>query len=149
MKNSKILTIIAAVLALIGIALFVRVSMAGDDAEALDSAISTLVSYTTFLLYAAAIVTIVLSLWNLIRNPENLKKALTGLVALGVLFAISYFVLADANPVLDANGAILEGGEAGSSTNKLVGAGIWFSVLLGAIGGFGFVVDLLKGLVKS
>ena len=150
MKNGKILTIIAAVIALIGIALFVRVSMIdADDAKALDGAISPLVSYTYYLLIIVTVVTVVLSLWNLIKNPDNLKKALLGVVTLGVLFAVSYFVLADANAVVDAQGAVLEGGEANGATNKLVGAGIWFSVILGAIGGFGFIVDLLKGFVKS
>jgi len=45
--------------------------------------------------------------------------------------------------------SLLPGGEEGSSTNRFVGTGIWFSVILGFIGLGFFVYDLGKGLIKS
>jgi hypothetical protein len=86
---------------------------------------------------------------SLIRNPENLKKTLGGLAVLAVLLVIAYF-LSDSNAVYDANGiAVLQGGEEGSSVNQWVGTGIWYSTILLIISGAFFIVDLLKGLVKS
>lgn len=148
-KFSKILTIIIAVLSVVGIILFVVVSSADDtDPKAVDAAVSPLVSFSTYLFYAAVIITIVLSLWSMIKNPENLKKTLLGLAVLGVLLVVSFF-LGDSNAVVDAQGAVIEGGEAGASSNQWVGTLIWYSTILVLIGGVFFVYDLLKGLVKS
>jgi hypothetical protein len=154
MKSNKILSIIITVVAVIGIILFVRVGM--EDAEVIkdnvdvqNGLVSPLISYSTWLFYAAVVITILLSLWSMIRNPENLKKTLGGLAVLAVLLFIAYF-LSDSAVVYDANNInILEGGEEGSSTNKWVGAGIWYSTILLIIAGAFFIVDLLKGLVKS
>jgi magnesium-transporting ATPase (P-type) len=153
MKSNKILSIIIAVVALIGAFLFIRIFM--EDAEAIETnvdlqnkVISPIIYYSTFLLIATIAITIALSLWSLIRNPENLKKTLMGLAALGVLLIISSF-LSDSEAVINAAGGISEGGEAGSSINKWVGTGIWYSIILGAIASFFFVYDLVKGLIKS
>ena len=153
MKSNKLLNIAIAVISVIGIILFIRV--AAEDAEALaasvdlqNSLVSPLVYFSTYLLYASVIIAIVLSMISLVRNPDNLKKTLMGLAVLGVIFLISYFT-ADSAAVLDTQGAVLEGGEEGSTTNQLVGTGIWYSVFLGAIASVFFVWDLVKGLVKS
>ena len=153
MKSNKLLNIAIAVISVIGIILFIRV--AAEDAEALgasvdlqNSLVSPLVYFSTYLLYASVIIAIVLSMISLVRNPDNLKKTLMGLAVLGVIFLISYFT-ADSAAVLDTQGAVLEGGEEGSTTNQLVGTGIWYSVFLGAIASIFFVWDLVKGLVKS
>lgn len=153
MKSNKILSIIIAAVALVGAFLFIRIFM--EDAEAIETdvdlqnkVISPIIYYSTFLLYAAVGITLVLSLWSLVRNPENLKKTLMGLAVLGVLLAISYF-LSDSEAVINAAGKIEAGGEAGSSTNKWVGTGIWYSLILGGIASLFFVYDLVKGLIKS
>ncbi|MFK8060713.1 MAG: hypothetical protein AB8B78_11550 [Polaribacter sp.] len=153
MKSNKILSIIIAVVALVGAFLFIKIFM--EDAEAIETdvdlqnkVISPIIYYSTFLLIAAVIITLALSLWSLIRNPENLKKTLTGLAVLGVLLVLSYFI-SDSDVVINAAGGISEGGEAGSSTNKWVGTGIWYSVILGGIASLFFVYDLVKGLIKS
>ena len=153
MKSNKILNIIIAAIAIIGAILFIRVFM--EDAEVLkkdvdiqNSVISPLINFSTVLLYAAVIITIGLSLWTIIKNPENLKKMLMSLVALVVLLIIAYFI-ADSDVVYDAAGKIQPGGEEGSSINKWVGTGIWYSVILGGIATFFFIVDLGKGLIKS
>jgi len=154
MKSNKILNILITLIAVVGGILFIRIFM--EDAEALktdvdlgNSVISPLIYYSTWLFYATVIVTIVLSLWSIFRNPENLKKTLAGLGVLAVLLVVAYF-LSDTAAVYDANGLkVLEGGEEGSNTNKWVGTGIWYSVILGGIASLFFVWDLLKGLVKS
>lgn len=154
MKSNKILNILITLIAVVGGILFIRIFM--KDAEALktdvdlgNSVISPLIYYSTWLFYATVIVAIVLSLWSMFRNPENLKKTLASLGVLAVLLVVAYF-LSDTAAVYDANGLkVLEGGEEGSSTNKWVGTGIWYSVILGGIASLFFVWDLLKGLVKS
>ena len=152
-KFSKIITYIVTAIAVVGIILLVRVLMAGEDAVENDvavqnSVVSPLVSFSQYLLYGVVIVTLVLSLVGLFKNPENLKKTLLGLAALGVLFVVAYF-MADSDVVIDNANNILEGGEAGSSINQFTGAGIWFSIILGGIGLFFFVYDLVKGLIKA
>ncbi|TXD54169.1 MULTISPECIES: hypothetical protein [unclassified Polaribacter] len=153
MKSNKILNILIAVIALIGGFLFIRIFM--EDTEALvtdvelqNSVVSPLISFSTWLFIIAVIVTIALSLWSLIRNPENLKKTLGGIAVLAVLLFIAYF-LSDSDVVYNAAGKVEVGGEEGSSVNRWVGAGIWYSIILGGIAGIFFVIDLLKGLVKS
>ncbi|MDD7915071.1 hypothetical protein [Polaribacter ponticola] len=153
MKSNKILNIIIAVIAIVGAILFVRVGM--EDAEVIksnvdvqNSVVSPLISFSFYLFLAAVVIAVVLSLWTIIKNPENLKKMLMSLVALGVLLVVAYF-MADSNVVYDAAGKIQPGGEAGSTVNKWVGTGIWYSVILGAVAAFFFVLDLGKGLIKS
>ncbi|MDG2074307.1 MAG: hypothetical protein P8J28_07010 [Polaribacter sp.] len=89
-----------------------------------------------------------MSALTLIKNPESLKKTALGIVALGVILTLAYFT-GDSLPVADPQGKILEGGEAGSSVNQWVSTGIWYSMFLGIIAGAFFVIDLLKGLIKS
>ncbi len=154
MKSNKILNILIAAIAIIGGILFIRIFM--EDAEVIEtdanvanSVVSPLIYYSTYLFYAAVIITIGLSLFSLVRNPENLKKTLGGLAVLAVLLFIAFF-LSDSAVVYDANHInILPGGEEGSSVNKWVGTGIWYSTILLVIAGAFFIVDLLKGLVKS
>merc|ERR1712110_351792 len=113
-----------------------------------NTVVSPIISYSFWLFIATVVTAIVLSLWSLIRNPENLKKTLGGLAVLAVILVVAYF-LSDNAAVYDANGiGVLEGGEEGSATNKWVGTGIWYSTILLVIAGAFFIVDLLKGLVK-
>ena len=153
MKGSKILSIAIAVIAVIGGFLFIRVAMEDaevikTDVEVANNVVSPLINFSTGLFFAAVIITIVLSLIGLFRNPQNLKKTLGGLGIMVILLAIAYF-LSDSNVVYDASGKIQPGGEAGSSVNHWVGAGIWYSIILGGIASLFFVYDLMKGLVKS
>jgi amino acid permease len=152
MKSNKILNIIIAAIAIIGASLFVRIFMSDADLEtnvdAQNSVISPLIYYSTILFYAAVVIAVGLSLWTIVKNPENLKKMLMSLAALGVLLLIAYFI-ADDNVVYDAAGKIQPGGEAGSSVNRWVGTGIWYSVILGGLASLFFVYDLGKGLIKS
>ena len=65
-----------------------------------------------------------------------------------VLLIVSY-IIGDSEPVLNAQGKVLQGGELGAASNQWVGSLIWYSTILVIIGGAFFVVDLVKGLVKS
>ena len=152
-KISKIITYVITLLALIGIILLVRVLMAGEEAvennvDVANKVVSPLVYFSQYLLYFAIGITLVLSLGGLFKNPESLKKTLLGLGVLGLLFVVAYS-LSDSNIVLDNADIVLPGGEEGSSINRLVGTGIWYSVILGLIGLGFFVYDLVKGLIKS
>lgn len=151
-KIGKFLPLLVAVIAVIGAILFARVIMESEEAIKTDEAIQAsvvdpLVSFSTFLLYIAVGVTVVLSLWSLIKNPAALKKTFLGLVVLGVLLLVSYFTASDA-AVYDAQGIMLKEGQAGA-TSKWVGTGITYSLILGGIGLVFFILDMLKGLVKS
>ncbi len=154
MKNNKILNILIAVIAVIGGFLFIRIFMVEDaeafktDVDLQNGVISPIIYFSTFLFIAAVVIALVLSLWSMIRNPENLKKTLLGIAVLAVVLVGAYF-MADDNAVLDTTGAVLEGGEAGTATNKWVGTGIYYSIALGLVASAFFVYDLLKGLVKS
>ena len=147
-KFSKILTIIVAVISVTGIALFINVSITDDVPQSISGAVGPLIGFSLYLFYAAVLITLVLSIRGLVKNPENLKKTLIGLAAMGVLLVIAY-ILGDSEAVLDAQGNVLKGGELGSSSNQWVGSLIWYSSILVLIGGIFFVYDLAKGLVKN
>lgn len=147
-KFSKILMLLVALISVIGLALFINVFVSEEGTASLSKAVSILVVFSTYLLYAVVAVTIVLSILTLIKNPDNLKKTLLGVGALAVLLVISY-VLGDSNAVLDAQGGVIEGGEEGAAGNQWVGSLIWLSTILVVIGSIFFVYDLIKGLVKS
>jgi hypothetical protein len=155
MKSNKILNILIAVIAVIGGFLFIRIFTVDDseafktDVDLQNGIISPIIYFSTFLFYAAVVIAIGLSLLSLIRNPENLKKTLLGLAVLAVVLFIAYF-LADSAAVLDTTGKVITpGGEEGSSVNKWVGTGIYYSIILFLVAGLFFVYDLLKGLIKS
>ena len=93
---AKYLSIFVAVIALIGAILFIRVFMADIDALENDpdvqkSVVNPIVWFSAALLYTAIIITVGLSLWSMIKNPNNLKKIGLGLGLLTVVLVISYF----------------------------------------------------------
>jgi len=142
MDKSKILTIVTAVIGILGIILFIPVLMA-DDSSALDGAVGSFVNYAYYLLIITAIITIVLSILNLIKHPQALKKSLLGIVVMLVLLAIAYFT-ASGDAVTDGFGKVLEGGEAGN-VSQWVSALINFTGILGFLG----IVAIVLGFFKS
>jgi len=145
-KKSKILTIITAVIGVIGAFLFIRVLMAGDDTEAIDSSVNTIVRFSEILLIVTTVIAVGLSLFSMLKNPKALKKALIGVAALAILFGISYAMASDA-AVTNQFGDIVTNGEAGS-TSKMISTLITFTGILGALAivtiGFGFVKSVIK-----
>lgn len=146
-KLSKILTIVAVIISLIGVFFLVRIIMVGDDAiksGGEQGIVSGFYSFALFILVAVTLVTLVLSLINLFRNPQSLKRSLIGLAILGVLLMITYF-MADGSAVLDPfTNKVIKDGEAGS-ISKWVSALINFTGLLGLAG----IVAILLGVVRS
>ncbi len=147
-KLSKILSIVTGLIGLIAIFFLIRIIMEGDDAvkESADiqnSLVSPYITFATIILYITAIIAIVFSVINLIKHPQLLKKTLMSVIILGILLAIAY-VIADDGATLNASGIVLEDGEAGA-TSKWVSTGIWYSLILGALG----ILAIFSGFVKS
>ena len=145
--NSKILKIIVAILSLVGIGLFLRVSsINSEDKAAIAEAVSPLVTYSLVLLGLAAASAVIASVLGIFKNPAALKKTLLGVVALAVALLISYILSSD-EQVVDANKDVIA--IAGSQVSKYTSTGIWVSLILLVVGGVFFVIDLVKGLIKS
>jgi hypothetical protein len=150
-KLQKILTIVTGVIGLIGFFYFVRIVMVGDesienDPELQGSILSPFITFSTTLLIAISVLTVLFSLVNLFKNPKALKRSLLGVAVLAVFLAIAYFMASDA-AVSDSLGKVLKGGEAGS-VSKWVSTLINYSFILGAIGLVFFLLDFFKSLVK-
>lgn len=145
--NSKILKVLVAIIFVLGIVGFIMVGRAEKDTPEMASAVSFMVDIAFFLLIITVVVAIALSLFSLIKNPAALKKTFLGLAVLGVLLAVAYF-MSSGDAVYDAQGVILKDGQAGA-VSKWVGTGVTYSLILGGIGTIFFVIDLVKGLVKS
>lgn len=155
-KLSKILTGVAAVIALIGFYFFIMIVVNGEDAiksdpEVQASTVSPYITFSVVILILTIAAAVIFSVVNLVKNPESLKKTLLSLVILGAIFAVSYMFAKDTS-LVDAVGnkdwqVSISNGEAGG-ISKWVGTGITYSIALGAIGLALFVVDIVKGLIK-
>lgn len=143
-KLTKILTIVILVIAVIGIVLYAGVLTADEGSVAGN--VGPMVEFSAWLLYLSGAITVVFAIVNMFKSPEDLKKIGINLACLAVVYVIAY-VMADDGAVLDVQGQILEGGEAGS-TSKLVSTIINYSMLLGVIAlavvGFGGVKTAIK-----
>lgn len=151
-KISKILSIVTGVISLIGVFFLIRIIMVGDDSikESVDvqnSIISPYITFAKVILYLTAIIAIVFSLWNLIKNPKLLKKTLLSLVVLGILLAIAYST-ADDSATLNASGLVVKDGEAGS-TSKWASTGITYALVLGGLGILAIFAGFVKSLVRK
>ncbi len=149
---SKILSLVAGLIGLIAIYFLARIIMEGDDAvkeslELQNSLVSPFVSFARIILIITAVIAIVFSLWNLIRQPKLLKKSLISLAVMAVLLIIAYGLASDA-AVTNASGNIIKDGEAGP-VSKWVSTGIIYSFILGGIGLAFFLWDFIKGLVTK
>ncbi|MEN8123838.1 MAG: hypothetical protein ABFR32_01825 [Bacteroidota bacterium] len=154
-KLSKILSLVAGAIGIIAVFFLVRIIMVGDEAfDAINpdaaslqgSIISPYISFALALLYITAGFAVIFSIWNLIRHPKLLKKALLSVGVLAVLLLIAYF-LAPGNAVTDATGTkiLVEQG----TVSKWSSTGIWYAVILGGIGLAFFLVDFVRGIVKN
>jgi len=149
---SKILSIVAGIIGVVAIFFLARIIMEGDEPvksslELQNSIVSPFIQFAKIVLIITAILAIGFSLWNLIRQPKMLKKALISVAALGLVLVISY-VMADDAAVYDVSGNVLKDGEAGS-TSKWVSTGIIYSLFLGGIGLVFFLWDFVKSLVSK
>jgi len=151
-KLSKILTLVAGLIGLIGFFFFIRIMMEGDEAIKVDAdlqngILSPFIYFAVILLLATAVIAVVFSILNLVKHPQVLKRTVVGIGVLVVILIIAYAVSSDA-AVLDVSGRVLEDGEAGA-VSKWVSTLINFSFILGTIGLLFFLVDFVKSLVKN
>lgn len=143
---NRLLTLLVAIIAVIGFGLFINVMMTDvENAEAISDASSPIVTFSIVILIATIVVAALASILGVAKNPKALKNTLIGIVALGVIILVSSLV-SDSSQVLDANGNIIAAAE--SSVSKLTSTGIWSSLILLVVGGAFFVFDLFKGLIK-
>ena len=161
MDKSKILTIVVALISLIGVFFLVRIIMAGDvaienSADLQSSIVDPLIIFSRILLIATAIIAVLFSILNLIKHPEALKKSLIVLAIFVGLFLLAYFTASD-ELATDAGGKVLQikdmqnnilTGEEATAVTKRVTGMINFTGILGLIGvlliGFGFVKSIVK-----
>jgi hypothetical protein len=151
-KTSTIISVIAAVLGLIGTILFVLVIAQGDEAittnlaDGKATSVGPYVQYAVILCVLTTVIAVLFSVLGLVKNPAALKKSIIGIVALLVVLGISYGMASDGE-VLDVAGNVLEGGEKGS-TSKWVSTLINMTFILlltgiASIGG-GFIKSLIS-----
>jgi hypothetical protein len=147
MKNTKILNIGVAVVMLLGLILWIRTGMNGEDLKGnADLQVSVLDPFyylTLLLLVISAGAAVVFSVINLVKHPTLLKRSLIGLGAMVVILFVSYLI-STGNVVLNHSGKEL----ASADVSKWVSTGIWYSILLGGIGLLFFVVDFIKSFIK-
>ena len=153
--------VLALVISLVGIGFYVWVLVIGDDAFKPEESgdpeeaarlqnliISPFVWYTVIILVGTLVVAVASSVISLVKKPEALKKTLISIASLGVVLVIAY-LLKDGAEVVGADGAVLPGGAENATANVWSSTGIWYSVILGGVGLALFLVDMVKGLVKS
>jgi len=150
-KLSKILTLVAGLIGLIGFFFFIRIMIEGDEALKVDadlqgSILSPFISFSIIVLVITAIIAVVFSAVNMIKHPQVLKRTLMGVGVLLVFLVVAYS-LADDGAVMSM-GKVLKDGEAGS-VSKWVSTGINFSAILGVIGFGAFLIDFVKSLLKN
>jgi len=158
---SKLLMVLALLISLVGIAFYVIVIVIGDEAFKPEESgdietaqrlqnlvISPFVWYTVVILIGTLVVTVISSIISLVKKPEALKKTLLSIASLAVVLVIAYF-LHDGAQVVGADGNVLEGGAENATANVWSSTGIWYSMILGGVGLALFLVDMVKGLVKS
>ncbi|MCF6168147.1 hypothetical protein [Lutibacter sp.] len=149
-KISKILTLVAGLIGLIGFYFFIRILMIGDEVFETDvalqnSVLSPFIYFAQILLIITILISIVFSAVNMVKHPQVLKRTLIGVGALLVILVIAYS-FADDGAVMSM-GKVLPDGEAGS-ISKWVSTGINYSAILGLIGFGAFFFDFAKSLVK-
>ena len=139
--KANFLKFITLIISLIGVVLLFRVIKTDGD----ESAVSMIINYTLLILLVTVAITILFSIFNLLKNPATLKKTLISLVVFGIIFAINYMMANGSAAYNGKHEVMLEAG----TTAKLVDAGIKFSMTLGVIAFLLVVFDSVKSLVKS
>jgi len=137
-KQTALLSILVVFLVAVGILIF---AFAADA----DGIIGTFVNYGLILTAVTIVLTLLFSVFNIIKSPEVWKETLTAIGALLVLLIIAY-VVSDGGQVFDAAGKPFAGSE--GSVSKWIGASINYSIILLFISGGLFLWDMLKNLVK-
>lgn len=101
-----------------------------------------LVPIAMWLVAGVALLAIIWSAINMFKNPAGIKKFALGVLILGVLLALSYFVFSNNNVPENLDGMV------GPGVYHWVGAGITLTGILIGIGLLILVVDLIRGIFK-
>lgn len=125
MNLQRILTILIAVIGVIGFAFWIMIVRADEPSE---SVISLMIRFGTLLVGAAAIAAVVFSLKNIVSDPSKLKKTGISLVAFLVIIGIGYG-LSDGQEVINSTGEQM----VSESGSKKVGAGLRVFYLLAIV----------------
>ena len=157
--NSKlynIVKIVVAAIALIGIALFIRVAMIGGNVEedlevaaAVSNATHPLITFSMVLVILTIVITVLFSIRGLFTTPGALKQALISLVVLGGLFALAYVLANDAEVTNTYGQALKDGAGAKGVIPKRVGAMINYTYILGVIALLTIVWGGVKGMFSK
>ncbi|MDX5326784.1 MAG: hypothetical protein LPK80_11050 [Bacteroidota bacterium] len=99
---SRIFTIIALILGLIGLIMVFRVAgqdqtVLEGDPELQDSVVAPIVMYGMWLVIIGGILGVFSSIFGLIINPKGLKNALIGIIAIVAIVGIAYGISSGAD----------------------------------------------------
>ena len=136
MNLQKILTILIAVVGVIGFIIWIMI-VKTDDNEGL---IGTMIGLGYILAAVAALTAIIFSLVNIASDPVKIKKAGIAIVALLAALAIGYG-LSEGQEVVD-NGKVM----ATESSSKWVGTGLRVFYILIVVA---FVTMIVSGVKKA
>ncbi|EDP97321.1 hypothetical protein U8527_03185 [Kordia algicida OT-1] len=136
MKSLKlILTIVIAIIALIGAILYITILTGKSDGNMMIRAGEILVVFT-------ALIAVFFGLKNLATNPQALKKSLISIAVLAIILILSYVSASD--ELREVGDISIDAG-----TSKWVGTGIYMFYFLAAVAvlamiGFGIKKSLNK-----
>lgn len=148
MKNTKILNILVGFVMVLSLIFWVRTGLNSDDlkgdADLQASVLNPFNFLTAILLVVSIGSAIFFSITNLLSQPELLKRSLIGLGFMLVILLVSY-LLAPSEVISNLKGEEL----ASSLVSKWVSTGIWYSLILGAVGILFFVFDFAKSFINK
>ena len=140
MNLQRILTILLAVISVIGSIFLIMIIVKGDGEN--HGAIDGMLWFAKLLIIVTALLALVFSIKNIASDPQKMKKSVISLVGFLVILGIGYGLSAAGEEVVD-NGKVL----ATASESKMVGSGIiMFYVLLAVALGAMLVTAAKKSL---
>ena len=126
MNLQKMLTVGIAIISLVAVAMWVMITKGDDDSAAIDA----MLWFGIILVIGAGAIAVVLSLKNIVSNPEKMKVAGIAIVALLVIVGISYGLSTGKEVLRDGTQMVSESG------SKLVGTGlrVFYILIIVALG---------------
>ncbi|MCT4664100.1 MAG: hypothetical protein N4A45_02560 [Flavobacteriales bacterium] len=147
-KNlSKILMVVVAILMLVGVYYYFQIVSNGDDAfdgntDLQDSVIGPALSYTLWVIYIAAGISLVFSVVNMLKQPKNLIPI--GGAILGLL--VIYFIASgQASDVVETKWLEFD---VDAAVSKNVGTGLFSFYWIAAVAIVGAIVGEIYSAIK-
>ncbi len=135
MSLQKILSIVVAVISIIGAILWIMIARAEEG----EGPIGLMLNVGKGLVLVAAIIAMAFSLKNMFSDAQKIKKTLTSVAGFLVLVVVSY-VLSEGVAIDDGDNSVTEG------TSKWIGTGLYLFYLLIFVA---FGIMIFFGLKKS